>query len=122
MTPADHLVKAQAVLSSLRKLAFPVDYLAIVDGAMIAGYHLGNALLHRNGVLQDDLHANSPSKLERPLDDLPPAIQPAFRAFAELERLRFEYVRSASEYHVRLERETWALLEEMRLAASGQGR
>ncbi|MBX9810045.1 MAG: hypothetical protein K2Y16_00330 [Burkholderiales bacterium] len=113
MTPAEHLAKAQVVLASLYKLTFPGDYLAIVDGAMIAGYHLGNALLHEHGVLPDDAHANTPSKLERPIDSLPPAIQMAFRAFAELERLRFEYVRSPSRYDAGLERRVWDLLKEM---------
>lgn len=98
MNVEQHAVKAQRVLSSLSKLHFPEDYLAIIDGAMIAGYHLGNALLHKSGVSDADLHFNSPSKLDTPISSLPAAIQPAYQAFAALEQLRLEYVRSPSCY------------------------
>ena len=98
MNVEQHTAKAQRVLSSLAKLHFPEDYLAIIDGAVVAGYHLGNALLHKNGVSDPALHFNSPSKLEVPISDLPAVIQPAFKAFAELERLRSEYVRNPSCY------------------------
>ncbi len=96
MNVEQHAAKAQRVLISLSKLHFPEDYLAIVDGAMVAGYHLGNALLHQHHVSNNCIHFNSPSKLVTPISDLPASIQPAFKAFAELERLRFEYVRSPS--------------------------
>lgn len=98
MNVEQHIAKAQRVLNSLVKLNFPEDYLAIVDGAVVAGYHLGNALLHKHGVSEPDLHFNSPSRLEVPINGLPAAIQPAFKAFADLERLRFEYVRNPSCY------------------------
>ncbi|MEK6591850.1 MAG: hypothetical protein AABZ67_02085 [Pseudomonadota bacterium] len=98
MNIEQHTAKAQRVLSSLAKLHFPEDYLALIDGAVVAGYHLGNALLHKHGVSDSALHFNSPSKLEVPISGLPAAIQPAFKAFAELERLRFEYVRNPSCY------------------------
>jgi len=98
MNIEQHTAKAQRVLKSLSKLHFPEDYLAIIDGAVVAGYHLGNALLHKNGVSDSGLHFNSPSKLGAPISDLPATIQPAFKAFAELERLRFENVRSPSCY------------------------
>lgn len=116
MTREEHLEKASRVLASLRKLAFPEDYLATVDGAMIAGYHLGNALLHRHGVLPATAHANSPSKLDVPLEKLPAAVRPAFRAFAELERLRFEYVRSPSSCDAALATAVRERLEVMRRA------
>ena len=98
MNVEQHMAKAQRVLSSLSKLRFPEDYLAIIDGAMVAGYHLGNALLHKSGVSDPDLHFNSPSKLGTPISDLPATLQPAFKAFAELEQLRFEYVRNPSRH------------------------
>jgi len=96
MNVEQHLAKAQRVLSSLGKLHFPEDYLAIIDGAMVAGYHLGNALLHKSGVSDPDLHFNTPSKLGTPIANLPATLQPAFKEFAELERLRFEFVRNPS--------------------------
>lgn len=96
MNVEEHAAKARRVLNSLSKLRFPEDYLALIDGAMVAGYHLGNALLHKSGVSDPGLHFNSPSKLAAPISDLPATIQPAFKAFAELERLRSDYVRNPS--------------------------
>jgi hypothetical protein len=49
-------------------------------------------------VSDPDLHFNSPSKLGTPISDLPATLQPAFKAFAELEQLRFEYVRNPSRH------------------------
>ena len=77
MTDADHITQAGHIFASLKKLSMPDDYLAIADGAMIVGYHLGNALLHRHGVLADTEHANTPSKLDRPINALPAPIQAA---------------------------------------------
>lgn len=113
MTGDLHLAKAERILAGLKKLAFPDDYLALVDGAMIAGYHLGNGLLHGHGVLPDTEHANTPSKLDRPISVLPEPIQCAFQAFTELEKLRFDYVRSPSTYDERLAAATWRHLEIM---------
>jgi hypothetical protein len=113
MTRDEHLARAGRVLASLRKLAFPDDYLAIVDGATIAGYHLGNALLHGHCVAPDAEHSNTPSKLTRPVSALPTPIQRAFEAFTELEKLRFDYVRSPSTYDERLASAVWHNLETM---------
>ncbi len=118
MTRDEHLAKAGVILASLGKLAFPDDYLAIVDGATIAGYHLGNALLHSHGVLPDMEHYNTPSKLARPISALPAPIQRAFEAFAELEKLRFDYVRSPSAYDERLASVVWRNLETMQQACA----
>ena len=116
MTDADHIMQARHIFASLKKLSMPEDYLAIADGAMIVGYHLGNALLHRHGVLADTDHANTPSKLDRPINALPAPIQAAYEAFAELEKLRFDYVRSASKYDARLASVVWLHLETMQRA------
>jgi len=113
MTGNMHLAKAERIFAGLKKLAFPDDYPALVDGAMIAGYHLGNALLHRHGILPDTEHANTPSKLDRPISALPEPIQRPFQAFAEMEKLRFDYVRSPSTYDERLATATWRHLETM---------
>ena len=120
MTRDEHLAKAAGILASLGKLSFPDDYLAIVDGATIAGYHLGNALLHGHGVLPDIEHANTPSKLDRPVSALPAPIQRAFEAFTELEKLRFDYVRSPSVYGARLASEVWRHLEAMQRACRNE--
>lgn len=96
MTRAEHLAKAQRILASLKKLAPDADAMCIVDGAVIAGYHLGNALLHAADICGNDVHFNTPSKLDRSVAELPSHIRPAFEAFTELERLRTRYVRSPS--------------------------
>jgi hypothetical protein len=77
---------------------------------------LGNALLHKHGVLAETEHANTPSKLDRPINALPAPIQAAYEAFAELEKLRFDYVRSASKYDARLASVVWLHLETMQRA------
>ncbi len=116
MNSAKHLAQAAIVMAGMRKLTMPGDYLAIVDGAMIAGYHLGNALLHAHGVFADAEHANTPSKLACDIDSLPAPIRPAFVAFTELEKFRFDYVRNASVYDERLGAEVWRCLEVMQQA------
>ena len=118
MNSTRHLAQAELVLAGMRKLTMPGDYLAIVDGAMIAGYHLGNALLHTHGVFADTEHATTPSKLERGFDTLPAPIRPAFVAFTELEKFRFDYVRSASVYDERLGTAVWRCLDVMQQACT----
>lgn len=116
MNRSQHIAKAQRIMEGIAKFSFPDDYLAIVDAAMIAGYHYGNALLHQHGVLPDSEHANAPSKLEIAASALPAAIQPAFAAFAELEDLRTGYVRSPSVYDHRLDGSVHKLLDVMKRA------
>lgn len=116
MNSKTHLAQAAIILAGMRKLRFPEDYLAVVDSAMVAGYHYGNASLHTHGVSADAVHTNTPSKLECAIDALPPAIQPAFKAFAELEKFRFDFVRNTSVYDTRLATEVWRHLETMRQA------
>lgn len=119
MKPADHLVKGGRVEQSMRKLAAGEDYLAIIDASLVAGYHWGNAILHRHGVLQEAEHANTPSKLGTPVDALPADARPAFAAFTELEQLRSDYVRSPSRYAAGVEDRVWQALGVMRRAAEG---
>lgn len=119
MSPADHLAKGERAERSMRKLAPGDDYLAIVDASLIAGYHWGNAILHRHGVLADTDHANTPSKLRVAMDELPPDARAAFAAFAELERLRSDYVRSPSRHVVGIEERVWQALGVMRRVAQG---
>lgn len=118
MTPAEHFAKAESIMAGMNKLAFPQDYLAIVDGSLVAGYHYGNALLHSHGVLPDAEHVNTPSKLGIAVPALPPAIQPAFAAFTKLERLRSDFVRSPSTCDTRLEGQVRELLNVMRRASA----
>lgn len=116
MTRDEHLAKVRRVIASLEKLAPETDAMCVVDGAVIAGYHLGNALLHATGVCADDTHFNTPSKLDRPVSALPREIQPAFEAFAELEGLRSKYVRSPTPSDAALVKTVWRSLQTMRRA------
>ena len=120
MNSDKHLAQAAIILAGMRKLAMPGDYLAIVDGAMVAGYHLGNAALHAHGVTGDAEHVNTPSKLERAIDTLPAPIRSAFVAFEELEKFRFDFVRSASVYDERLGADVWRCLEVMQQACAAK--
>jgi hypothetical protein len=119
MTSAEHIAQAELILAGLRKLTLPDDYLAIVDSGMVIGYHLGNALLHRHGVAPDANHTNTPSKLDCAISALPAPIRPAFDAFAALEKLRFDFVRSPSVYDERLATEVWRHIETMRQSCRG---
>ena len=116
MKSAQHLAQTEIVLAGMRKLTVPGDYLAIVDGAMVAAYHLGSALLHTHEVSRDNEHTTTPSKLDRPLGNLPEPLRAAFAAFAELEELRFDYVRSASIYREGIGEAVWRNLDTMREA------
>ena len=119
MTSSDHLTEANRIFASLKKLSMPGDYLAIVDGAMVVAYHLGNTLLHKHGILPDAEHANRPSALNQPVDALPAPIRPAFEAFIALEKLRTDYVRKASSYDSALASVVWRHLETMQRACRG---
>lgn len=92
-----HLDKARRILAGLAKLDVADDSLAIIDGAMIAGYHLGNAALHAHGVTGASVHFNTPSKFEVAPGTLPAAVKPVYDVFAELEAMRSHYVRSPNQ-------------------------
>jgi hypothetical protein len=113
MTPEQHLEKARRILKGLAKLDPADDTLALIDGTMIAGYHLGNAELHRHGVTDVSVHFNTPSKLEMPVAALPAAIKPAYDAFAALENLRSTYVRSPRTPDAEVGREAQRLMQAM---------
>ena len=113
MTPEQHLEKARRILTGLAKLDPAADTLALIDGTMIAGYHLGNAELHRHRVTEVAVHFNTPSKLEMPMAALPAAVKPAYEAFAELEGLRSTYVRSPRTPDAEVGREAQRLMQAM---------
>lgn len=97
MNRSEHLVMARRILAGLAKLDPETDRLALIDGTMIAGYHLGSAALHAHGVTDPSVHFNTPSKFEVAPDTLPPALKPVYEAFDGLEKLRARYVRSPNE-------------------------
>jgi len=97
MNTEQHLEKARQILAGLAKLDPAADTLAIIDGTMTAGYHLGNGALHAHGVTDAATHFNTPSKFEVPPATLPAAVKPVYDVFAELEALRSHYVRSPNQ-------------------------
>ena len=113
MTPEEHLEKARRIIKGLAKLDPAGDTLALIDGTMIAGYHLGNAELHRHRVTEASVHFNTPSKLEVPVAALPAAVKPAYEAFAALENLRSTYVRSPNTPDAAVGREAQRLMQAM---------
>lgn len=94
MNTEQHLDKARGILAGLAKLDPETEALTIIDGTMIAGYHLGNAALHAHGVTTDSVHFNTPTKFEVPPETLPAAAKQVYDVFAELEEMRSHYVRS----------------------------
>ncbi len=113
MTPDQHLEKARRILAGLARLDPATDTFALIDGTMIAGYHLGNAELHRHRVSGISVHFNTPSKLEMPVTALPASVKPAYDAFAALEGLRSTYVRSPNTPDVEVGREAQRLMKAM---------
>lgn len=97
MNHNEHLEMARRILAGLAKLDPDADRLALIDGTMVAGYHLGNAVLHAHGVTEPSVHFNTPSKFEVAPDALPSALKPVYEAFDALEKLRSRYVRNPSE-------------------------
>ena len=113
MNAEQHFVKARNILAGLAKLDPAAEPLAVIDGAMIAGYHLGNAALHAHGVTDVSVHFNTPSKFEVPPETLPAALKPVYEVFAELEALRSHYVRSPNQPDGQAAVDAWLLLRRM---------
>ena len=97
MNTEQHLDKARGILTGLAKLDPAADTLALIDGTMIAGYHLGNGALHAHGVTDVSVHYNTPSKFEVPPETLSAAVKPVYDVFEELEALRTQFVRSPNQ-------------------------
>lgn len=97
MNRNEHLEMARRILTGLAKLDPETDRLALIDGTMVAGYHLGSAALHAHGITGPSVHFNTPSKFEVAPETLPPALKPVYETFDGLEKLRSRYVRSPNE-------------------------
>ncbi len=88
-----HQAKAERIERSLAKCT-PADYETVIEGAMLAGTHWFNALLHRRAlrtVENDAMHAEFISQGERRKLSL--AIPDELRALDEIEALRTSHVR-----------------------------
>ena len=108
-----HRVKGRRIVDGLEKLDPAHDTYAVIDGTMLAGYHIGNALLHVHRASSDDTHWNTPSKLEITIEHLPPNVTSAFALFAQLEDLRQRYVRNADVPDAAAAREAMRLVHAM---------
>ena len=111
MNTEQHLSKARRIVARLAALDTAADAMAIIDGTMIAGYHLGNAALHAHGVTAPATHFNTPSKFEVEPAALPAAVTPVYETFARLEALRQRYVRSPNQPDAKVAAESMELLE-----------
>ena len=88
-----HRAKAEAIERSLAKCTVD-DYETVIEGAMLAGTHWFNILLHRHGlrpVERDAMHAEFIAPDEK--RDVLAAIPAALQALDEIERCRTPYVR-----------------------------
>src|SRR5688572_13912542 len=88
-----HQTKAERIERSLAKCTLS-DYETVIEGAMLAGTHWFNVLLHRmalRGVENDAMHAEFIPHGER--RKLSVAIPRELQALDEIERLRTTHVR-----------------------------
>ncbi|MEO6064886.1 MAG: hypothetical protein ABIP49_03780 [Lysobacterales bacterium] len=88
-----HLAKARRIESSLAKCTH-ADFETVIEGAMLAGTHWFNALLHLGGLRtaeHDAVHAEFVSLGER--RKLAVAIPAALQALDQIESLRTSHVR-----------------------------
>ena len=97
MNAEQHLDKARGILAGMAKLDAAADTLALIDGTMVAGYHLGSAVLHAHGVTAASVHFNTPSKFEVAPETLSADVRPVYDVFEQLEALRSRYVRSPNQ-------------------------
>jgi hypothetical protein len=93
MKIADHQLKAASIERSLGRCS-AADYETVIEGAMLAGTHWFNILLHRNRLSheeRDAMHAEFLSLAER--RRLAIVVPDALQALDEIERLRTLHVR-----------------------------
>ena len=93
MTPAQHREKAARIERSLERLS-DTDYEAVVEGAMLAGTHWFNILLHRFQVFpesRDAMHSEFLTVGER--RRIAVKMREALEALDAIEALRTSHVR-----------------------------
>ncbi|HKA43442.1 MAG TPA: hypothetical protein VKF40_15795 [Burkholderiales bacterium] len=96
----DHVEKARRIEATMtKKLDRDGDYELVLEGYMLAGTHLLNAILHKLTVTREDfdlLHSNKPV-LETPIEA---RLQPFFEAMRYIEDLRPGYLRGLKPWRV----------------------
>lgn len=89
-----HRIKANAIEHSLHARCTAADYETVIEGAMLAGTHWFNVLLHQAGILpleRDAMHAEFLSAGERRLVSV--VVPGALQALDAIENLRTLHVR-----------------------------
>ncbi len=92
MTPKDHHVIAEKAFAALNQFSLPEDAPVLIEGTFVFAYHAVNGLFHRDGILSEDEHINSPTHSPLTVEDLPESARPAWQAFIDLQELRRAYV------------------------------
>ena len=116
MTPEQHEAAAHRIEVSLR-LCTPDDYEMLIEGAMLAGTHLINALMHRlraTAPQTDVMHSYLLTVNE--FDRLTVAHPAAMGALRTIEKMRPAYVRGDWAGGADAGREALALLQQIRQA------
>ena len=88
----DHAAVADRALDALKQFSLPDDAPVLIEGTFVVAYHVLNGLMHKEGVLPEDEHINSPTHSPLSLDELPESVKPVWQAFVDLQELRVPYV------------------------------
>ena len=100
MKLGDHLAKARRIEATMSgKLNRDQDYELYLEGYMLAGTHLLNAILHKFAVTRDEhdlLHSDKP-RLEAPVEA---RLRPLFEAMKYIEDLRSGYLRGTKPWSI----------------------
>jgi len=110
----DHTTKTQRLEATLAKLDLERDYELCLEGYMLAGTHLLNALLHKHSVTREnfDLNHTDSRVLETPIAD---NLRPVFAALKRIEDLRPDYLRGSKSWttdEARTCRESYAAIKQ----------
>ena len=93
----DHIAKAKRLEATLAKLDLDRDHALCLEGYMLAGTHLLNALLHQRAVTSEkfDLNHTDRPVLDKPVDE---SLRPVFAALKRIEDLRPDYLRGTKSW------------------------
>ena len=96
----DHVTKARRIEATMTsKLNRNKDYELYLEGYMLAGTHLLNAILHKFSVTTEEfdlLHSDKP-RLDRPIET---TLRPLFDAMKYIEDLRPGYLRGTKTWSI----------------------
>jgi hypothetical protein len=100
MRPREHILKAERLEATLRKLKPSDDFEMLIELCMLAATHLFNAALHVEGVTHG--HSDQSHTVRPPLDyhkkSPSEAIRQGMEALSFIEKLRPVYVRGGTPY------------------------